>query len=114
MRARYLALNLTYGQFGGLANLTFTDPWIKGDPHRTSFRTSLFLSREVPQVFQSQENGNLRTLDDYADNGGSYAYDIDINVVGIGTAVIRIVIEGAQVAVLLALKHLWHLTAQKQ
>ena len=76
-RAWNLALNLTYGQFGGLANLTFTDPWIKGDPHRTSFRTSLFLSREVPQVFQSQENGNLRTLDDYADNGGSYAYDID-------------------------------------
>jgi len=76
-RAWNLALNLTYGQFGGLANLTFTDPWIKGDPHRTSFRTSLFLSREVPQVFQSQENGNLRTLDEYADNGGSYAYDID-------------------------------------
>ena len=41
-RAWNLALNLTYGQYGGLANFTFTDPWIKGDAHRTSFRTSLF------------------------------------------------------------------------
>ena len=30
-RAWNLALNLTYGQFGGLANFTFTDPWIRGD-----------------------------------------------------------------------------------
>ena len=44
--------NITYGQYGGLANLNFSDPWIYGDKHRTSFRTSLFLSQEVPQVFQ--------------------------------------------------------------
>jgi len=75
-RAWNFALNLTYGQYGGLANLTFTDPWIKGDKHRTSFRTSLFLSREVPQVFQSQDNGNILTLREYADNGGEYAYSI--------------------------------------
>ena len=76
-RAWNLALNLTYGQYGGLANFTFTDPWIKGDKHRTSFRTSLFLSREVPQVFQSQNNGNILTLSDYDDNGGGYAYSIN-------------------------------------
>ena len=76
-RAWNFALNLTYGQYGALANFTFTDPWIKGDSHRTSFRTSLFLSREVPQVFQSQNNGNILTLRDYADNGGQYAYSID-------------------------------------
>ena len=76
-RAWNLALNFTYGQYGGLANFTFTDPWIKGDKHRTSFRTSLFLSREVPQVFQSQNNGNILTLRDYADNGGQYAYSIN-------------------------------------
>ena len=75
-RAWNLALNITYGQYGGLANFTFTDPWIKGDQHRTSFRTSLFLSREVPQVFQSQDKGNILTLRDYADNGGQYAYSI--------------------------------------
>ena len=73
-RAWNLALNITYGQYGGLANFTFTDPWIKGDKHRTSFRTSLYLSREVPQVFQSQNNGDILTLFDYEDNGGKYAY----------------------------------------
>ena len=75
-RAWNLALNLTYGQYGGLANVTFTDPWIKGDAHRTSFRTSLFLSREVPQVFQSQNNGDIVTLTDYEDNNSSSAYSI--------------------------------------
>jgi outer membrane protein insertion porin family len=75
-RAWNLALNLTYGQYGGLANFTFTDPWIKGDAHRTSFRTSLFLSREVPQVFQSQNNGDIVTLTDYEDNKSSRAYSI--------------------------------------
>ena len=75
-RAWNLALNFTYGQYGGLANFTFTDPWIKGDKHRTSFRASLFLSREVPQVFQSQDNGDIVTLRDYVDNGGRYAYPI--------------------------------------
>ncbi len=63
-RAWDLALNITYGQFGGLADLSFTDPWIKGDKYRTAFRTKLFLSREVPQVFQSQQNGNFYTVSD--------------------------------------------------
>ena len=76
-RAWNLSLNLTYGQYGALANFTFTDPWIKGDSHRTSFRTSLFLSREVPQVFQTQDNGNILTVRDYVDNGGQYAYSIN-------------------------------------
>ena len=76
-RAWNLALNITYGQFGGLANLTFSDPWIKGDSHRTSFRTSLFLSREVPQVFQSQNDGDIRTLEGYEDNGSRNAYSIN-------------------------------------
>ncbi len=76
-RAWNLALNLTYGQYGGLANFTFTDPWIKGDKHRTSFRTSIFLSREVPQVFQSQNNGDIVTVTEYDDNNSSRAYEIN-------------------------------------
>lgn len=48
-RAWDLALNVTYGQFGGLADVSFTDPWIKGDKYRTAFRTKVFLSREVPR-----------------------------------------------------------------
>ena len=75
-RAWNIGLNVTYGQYGGLANLNFTDPWIKGDRHRTSFRGSLFLSQQVPQVFQSEDSGNIRTIDGYEDNGNKYAYDV--------------------------------------
>ena len=73
-RAWNLSTNITYGQYGGLANLSFRDPWIYGDKHRTSFRTSVFLSQQVPQVFQSDDNGNIRTIEDYVDNGSEFAY----------------------------------------
>ncbi|MCB4400125.1 BamA/TamA family outer membrane protein [Synechococcus sp. MU1625] len=73
-RAWTLGTNITYGQYGGLANLNFSDPWIYGDNHRTSFRTSLFLSQQVPQVFQSEDNGNIRTAKDYVDNNTNNAY----------------------------------------
>lgn len=63
-RAWDAALNFTYGQFGGLADVTFTDPWIKGDKFRTAFRARIFLSREVPQIFQSQNNGQFVTVSD--------------------------------------------------
>ena len=78
-RAWNLGLNLTYGQYGGLANLTFSDPWIYGDQHRTSFRGSLFLSQQVPQVFQSENQGNIRTVNGYADRGNKNAFNINSN-----------------------------------
>jgi outer membrane protein insertion porin family len=56
-RAWDLSTNITYGQYGGLIDLTFTDPWIKGDPFRTAFRGRGFVSRDVPQVFQNTQNG---------------------------------------------------------
>jgi outer membrane protein insertion porin family len=58
------SLNFTYGQFGGLADISFTDPWIKGDKYRTAFRARLFLSRDVPQIYQSQDNGQFVTVTD--------------------------------------------------
>ena len=76
-RAWNVGLNVTYGQYGGLANISFSDPWIKGDKHRTSFRSSLFLSQQVPQAFQSEDNGNIRTVEQYEDNGNKYAYNIN-------------------------------------
>ena len=76
-RAWNVGLNVTYGQYGGLANISFSDPWIKGDKHRTSFRSSLFLSQQVPQAFQSEDNGNIRTVQEYEDNGNKYAYNIN-------------------------------------
>ncbi|WP_115010067.1 outer membrane protein assembly factor [Synechococcus sp. N5] len=73
-RAWNIGSNITYGQYGGLANLQFSDPWIYGDTHRTSFRTSLFLSQQVPQVFQSEANGYIRTVEGYINNSSNSAY----------------------------------------
>lgn len=53
-RAWDLGTNISYGQYGGLGDVTFTDPWIKDNKYRTSFRARLFFSREVPQLFQSE------------------------------------------------------------
>jgi len=61
-RAWDAALNVTYGQFGGLADVSFTDPWIRGDKYRTAFRTKVYLSRDVPQLLQSQNNGYFSTV----------------------------------------------------
>ncbi len=75
-RAWSTGLELTYGQYGGLVNFSFTDPWIRGDQHRTSFRTSLFISREVPQEFRSQSGGSIRSVSDYYDASSSSAKEI--------------------------------------
>ena len=74
-RAWNIGTNITYGEYGGLANLNFSDPWIYGDKYRTSFRTSLFLSQQVPQVFQSEDSGNIRTVEGYINNGSNSAYE---------------------------------------
>ena len=53
-RAWDLGTNISYGQYGGLGDITFTDPWIKDNKYRTSFRARFFFSREIPQLFQSE------------------------------------------------------------
>ena len=69
-------MNLTYGEYGALLNLSLYDPWIKNDKHRTSFRTSLYLSREVPQEFRSQEGGSIRgVIDRYEAPNSLISYD---------------------------------------
>ncbi|WP_320667086.1 BamA/TamA family outer membrane protein [Prochlorococcus sp. MIT 1307] len=75
-------IDLTYGQYGALVNFTFSDPWIRGDKYRTSFRSSLFLSREVPQEFRSQSGGSIRSVKDYYDANTSTAYEIQNTVFG--------------------------------
>ena len=55
-RAWDLGTNISYGQYGGLGDITFTDPWIKDNKFRTSFRARVFFSREVPQLFQSENS----------------------------------------------------------
>ncbi|MFN9624462.1 MAG: BamA/TamA family outer membrane protein [Cyanobacteriota bacterium] len=79
-RAWDVATSFTYGQFGGLADVTFTDPWIKGDPFRTALRVKGFISRDVPQIFQSQDSGNIYTASDfYKAPGTNVAYNINNN-----------------------------------
>ena len=79
-RAWDLATSFTYGQFGALVDVTLTDPWIKGDPYRTAFRMKGFISRDVPQIFQSQSNGNILTAGDfYEAPGTNVAYNINSN-----------------------------------
>ena len=75
-RAWNSSIDFTYGQYGGLINFSFADPWIRGDKYRTSFRSSIFLSREVPQEFRSQSGGSIRSASDYYDSGSSTAYEI--------------------------------------
>jgi outer membrane protein insertion porin family len=77
-RAWDVATSFTYGQFGGLADITFTDPWIKGDPYRTAIRIKAFVSRDVPQMFQSQNNGNIYTASEfYQAPGTNVAYNVN-------------------------------------
>ena len=71
-------MNLTYGEYGALLNLSFYDPWIRNDKHRTSLRTGLYLSREVPQEFRSQEGGSIRGVTDRFEAVNSLlSYDIN-------------------------------------
>jgi outer membrane protein insertion porin family len=74
-RAWNLSTNISYGQYGGLGDITFVNPWIKGNKYRTSMRTRVFFSREVPQIFQSRDNGYFATLVDnnIDDNTGNQA-----------------------------------------
>ena len=70
-RAWDLSTSFTFGQFGALADVTFTDPWIRGDRYRTAMRIKAFISREAPQVFQSYgnavgtSNGNILTVSNF-------------------------------------------------
>ena len=64
-RAWDLGTNISYGQYGGLGDVTFTDPWIKDNKYRTSFRARLFFSREVPQLFQNENNSFTYELQNF-------------------------------------------------
>ncbi len=55
-RAWSTNLNLNFGQYSNTYNFSLSDPWIKGDKHKTSFRTNVFLSRDYPQEFRTENN----------------------------------------------------------
>ena len=57
-------VNLNFGEYSTTYNFSITDPWIKGDKHRTAFRTNVFLSRDYPQEFRSEGKGKLYAVND--------------------------------------------------
>jgi outer membrane protein insertion porin family len=79
-RAWDLSTSFTFGQFGALADVTFTDPWIRGDRYRTAMRIKAFISREAPQIFQSYanatgtSNGNILTVSSFFQSPSNPAY----------------------------------------
>ena len=63
-RAWSTNINLNFGEYSTTYNLSLSDPWIKGDKHKTSFRTNIFLSRDYPQEFKSENSGRFYAVDD--------------------------------------------------
>ncbi len=63
-RAWSTNININFGEHSTTYNFSLSDPWIKGDKHKTSFRTNVFLSRDYPQEFKSQDNGRIYAVND--------------------------------------------------
>jgi len=63
-RAWSTSFNLNFGEYSTTYNFSVTDPWIKGDKHRTAFRTNVFLGRNYPKEFKSAENGKFYAVND--------------------------------------------------
>ena len=63
-RAWSTNLNINFGEYSTTYNFSLSDPWIKGDRHKTSFRTNLFLSNDYPQEFKSENNGRIYAVND--------------------------------------------------
>ena len=81
-RAWDLGTNISYGQYGGLGDITFTDPWIKDNKYRTSFRARVFFSREVPQLFQSENSSFSYQLQNFTGSDFDVVTSFDENPAG--------------------------------
>ena len=77
-RAWDLAVNFTYGQFGGLADVSFTDPWIKGDklPHSLP-RAGVLQPGSAAGVPEPGQRHIYTVSDFYEAPGTAVAYNID-------------------------------------
>ncbi len=63
-RAWSSSFNLNFGEYATTYNISFFDPWIKGDKYKTSFKTNVYLSRDYPQEFRSEGNGRIYAVND--------------------------------------------------
>ncbi|MBO3460535.1 BamA/TamA family outer membrane protein [Aetokthonos hydrillicola Thurmond2011] len=61
-RNQKLGAELEIGQRDSLLfNLRFTDPWIAGDPYRTSYTADIFRRRSISLIFDGKNN-NIQTV----------------------------------------------------
>ena len=80
-------LGLNFGEYSTTYNFSIYDPWIKGDKHKTSFRTNIYLSRDYPQEFTSEKNGRFYGVKDfYQASGDNVATEITGNYNSVAAA----------------------------
>ncbi|MCV3215958.1 BamA/TamA family outer membrane protein [Plectonema radiosum NIES-515] len=60
-RNQKLGAEVQVGQRELLFDLRFTDPWIAGDPNRTSYTANIFRRRSISLIFDGKDN-NIQTL----------------------------------------------------
>ncbi|MEA5552262.1 BamA/TamA family outer membrane protein [Anabaena cylindrica UHCC 0172] len=61
-RNQKLASEIQLGERELLFDLRFTDPWIAGDPYRTSYTTNIFRRRSISLIFEGKDD-NIETFD---------------------------------------------------
>ncbi len=61
-RNQKLGTEVQLGERELLFDLRFTDPWIAGDPYRTSYTTNIFRRRSVSLIFEGKDK-NIDTFD---------------------------------------------------
>ncbi|OKH16820.1 outer membrane protein assembly factor [Fischerella major NIES-592] len=67
-RNQKLGAELEVGQRELLFDVRFTDPWIAGDPYRTSYTANLFRSRSISLIFEGKDD-NIETFQSGEDDG---------------------------------------------
>ncbi len=67
-RNQKLGAEVQVGQRDLLFDLRFTDPWIAGDPYRTSYTTNLFRRSSISLIFDGKNN-DIKTFEAGKTNG---------------------------------------------
>ena len=82
-------LNINFGAYSTTYNFALADPWIRGDLYRTAFKTNIYLSRNYPQEFKSEDNGKLYAVADQVSNSSDTFSSIVLENFGGGFSFIR-------------------------
>ena len=88
-RAWSTDLNINFGNYSTTYNFSLYDPWIRGDKYRTSIKTNIFLSRDYPQEFNSDNNGKLYAVNDQNSNSNDSFSSVVLENVGGGFTLLR-------------------------